>query len=342
MSLANETGVVQSSISKIQKHVIRCDAVFHLMKIRAFTKQHLLRIIYLDENASLVCTNALRLEFSSFQTDGENEYEIVYIHLDFSGSRHTLYRSRCFLEKYDESGNYIVKNENVLSYIEAEHLEEIIKTYEGYTREFENFNLTELRKLASRKSNKRVREVILQNNSFTETRKNELENPTDLTEKKTIRHVFELQMHIGAVVFSHTQSRISNDVCVDYLVKNDILSYVEFLKLNQIILGLQIDHQGAIENENSSTSSQKSLMKLGHICDRLAKDREKSETIKKRKRQFHEICEMALRENSVPSFHLKEIEFDQGEMFLDKWGCDDTGGVDILSDCLIKQRKTTY
>ena len=66
------------------------------------------------------------------------------------------------------------------------------------------------------------------------------------------RHVLELQLHVNSVVFSHRQYDISsaNERYFDYLVKNDILSYLDFLRLNQVIFAFEneLSHSGVMNN----------------------------------------------------------------------------------------------
>ena len=76
-----------------KKKIMRCDALFHLMKTKAFTKQNIIRIVYQDDkNGDEVYTNALRLKFGTVRSDNETKSEIVYIRLDNAG-HHILNRS---------------------------------------------------------------------------------------------------------------------------------------------------------------------------------------------------------------------------------------------------------
>ena len=115
-------------------------------------------------------------------------------------------------------------------------------------------------------------------------------------------HVLELQLHVGSVVFSHQQYNISlvDQGSLDYLVKNDILSYIDFLRLNQIILAYEINQRNCIK-PNSSLTQQSSLLKLDYICEQLASDREGKTNKLRKKRKFQETCDMPSVEGIMPS-----------------------------------------
>ena len=101
-------------------------------------------------------------------------------------------------------------------------------------------------------------------------------------------HVLELQLHVGSVVFSHQQYNISlvDQGSLDYLVKNDILSYIDFLRLNQIILAYEINQRNCMKP--NSLTQQSSLLKLDYICEQLASDREGKTNKLRKKRKFQE------------------------------------------------------
>ena len=56
-------------MSKNQEKIMRCEALFHLIKVKTFTKQHLIRVVYINETGVEVSTNALDLKFSSIRLD---------------------------------------------------------------------------------------------------------------------------------------------------------------------------------------------------------------------------------------------------------------------------------
>ena len=285
-----------------EKKVMRCDALFHLMKIRTFTKQNILRINYSDENGILVSTNALRLKFGTIRLDDATESEIVYFHFDVVANHHILYRSVCCLEKDDDHGEWKIKHEKVLSRVEICHLEELLKLYMSYVEKQKHFNLTTLRKIACKKNNDdRSREVYLQNfassNEIALGHYYPILTPTaDIT-----RHVLQLQLHSNCVVFSHKQYDFPSNIerSFDYLVKKDVLAYVDFLKLSQMILALESERNENTMNNDSSSVFRSSILKLDYISEQLSRSREKNKVLK-RKRRFRDICDEALRENTPP------------------------------------------
>ena len=285
-----------------EKKVMRCDALFHLMKIRTFTKQNILRVNYSDENGILVSTNALRLKFGTIRLNDETESEIVYFHFDVVANHHILYRSVCCLEKDDDHGEWKIKHEKVLSRVEICHLEELLNLYMSYVEKQKHFNLTTLRKIACKKNNDdRSREVYLQNfassNEIALGHYYPILTPTaDIT-----RHVLQLQLHSNCVVFSHKQYDFPSNIekSFDYLVKKDVLAYVDFLKLSQMILALESERNENTMNNDSSSVFRSSILKLDYISEQLSRSREKNKVLK-RKRRFRDICDEVLRENTPP------------------------------------------
>ena len=284
-------------MSKSQRKIMRCEALFHFIKVKTFTKQHLIRVVYVDETGVEVSTNALHLKFSSIRLNDDNteKREIVYIRHDFMTGIHILYRSGCILEKHAENNDWLIKKEIVLSWIEIGHVEELINLYLNFTDGLENFNLTFLRKIASKKSNIRVKDTKLQSHVHQlYDEKNHAKCCSGIN--NITHHVLELQLHVGSVVFSHQQYNecLPHQCSLDYLVKNDILSYVDFLRLNQIILTYEMNRQHSCIEANNLTHQSSSLLKLDYICEQLTNDREDKTNKLRKKRKFHEICDEAL------------------------------------------------
>ena len=313
-------------MSKNQEKIMRCEALFHLIKVKTFTKQHLIRVVYINETGVEVSTNALDLKFSSIRLDDKAGREIVYIRYNFMTGIHVLFRSGCTLERHNANGECHIKNEIILSWIEIGHLEELINQYLSFTEGIENFNLTSLRKIASKKSSNKIKDVMLQNQVHVDIYgKGNEDNCLPLGLSMT-HHILELQLHVGSVVFSHQQYNISlvDQGSLDYLVKNDILSYIDFLRLNQIILAYEINQRNCIK-PNSSLTQQSSLLKLDYICEQLASDREGKTNKLRKKRKFQETCDTPLQEGIMPSknnendavvvdctndlFHFDNLEF---------------------------------
>ena len=280
---------------------MRCEALFHLIKVKTFTKEHLIRVVYVDETGDETSTNALDLKFSSIRLDDKTGREIVYIRYNFMTGIHVLFRSGCTLEKLNENGEWIIKNEIILSWIEIGHLEELTNLYLSFTEGVENFNLTSLRKIASKKSNNKIKDVMLQNHVHVELYDDKGGEDGCLPSGglNMTHHVLELQLHVGSVVFSHQQYNISlvDQGSLDYLVKNDILSYIDFLRLNQIILAYEINQRNCMKP--NSLTQQSSLLKLDYICEQLASDREGKTNKLRKKRKFQETCDAPLLEVAV-------------------------------------------
>ena len=251
--------------------------------------------------------------------------EIVYIRYNFMTGIHVLFRSGCTLEKHNENGEWIIKNEIILSWLEIGHLEELTNLYLSFTEGIENFNLTSLRKIASKKSNNKIKDVMLQNHVHVELYdKGDEDGCLPSGGLNMTHHVLELQLHVGSVVFSHQQYNISlvDQGSFDYLVKNDILSYIDFLRLNQIILAYEINQRNCMKP--NSLTQQSSLLKLDYICEQLASDREGKTNKLRKKRKFQETCDVPLLEVDVSSksngddvvdtttsdlFHFVDLEF---------------------------------
>ena len=303
---------------------MRCEALFHLIKVKTFTKEHLIRVVYIDGTGVKASTNALDLKFSSIRPDDKTGREIVYIRYNFMTGIHVLFRSGCTLEKLNENGEWIIKNEIILSWLEIGHLEELTNLYLSFTEGIENFNLTSLRRIASKKSNNKIKDVMLQNHVHVELYdKGDEDGCLPSGGLNMTHHVLELQLHVGSVVFSHQQYNISlvDQGSLDYLVKNDILSYIDFLRLNQIILAYEINQRNCMKP--NSLTHQSSLLKLDYICEQLASDREGKTNKLRKKRKFQETCDVPLLEVAVSSksneddvvdttsdlFHFDNLEF---------------------------------
>ena len=168
-------------VSKNHNVIIRCDALYSLIKIRSFTKKQMFRVIYTDAEGFSTLTNGLHMKFCSVRTDDVTESEIVYMRHNFFTAHNFFYRSRCVLKREDDSCNWIIKNEIVLSRIEVAHLDELVKLFLGFCSGPEDFTLTTLRRMASKKSNVKIKNVVLQNYLQVNNVKNFEMSPTNVT-----------------------------------------------------------------------------------------------------------------------------------------------------------------
>ena len=99
------------------------------------------------------------------------------------------------------------------------------------------------------------------------------------------------------------------------------MTYIDFLKLNQIILAYEIYQRNCMKP--NSLTQQSSLLKLDYICEQLASDREGKTNKLRKKRKFRETCDVPLAEVTVSSksneddgvdttsdvFHFDNLEF---------------------------------
>ena len=99
------------------------------------------------------------------------------------------------------------------------------------------------------------------------------------------------------------------------------MSYINFIRLDQIILAYEINRRNCIQP--NSLTQQSSLLKLDYICEQLASDREGKTNKLRKKRKFQETCDVPLLEVAVSSksngddvvdttsdlFHFDNLEF---------------------------------
>ena len=270
---------IQKSLKR--KTTLRCEAIFHLLKIKKFTKQHIIRIVYANKNNEIISTNALRLEFSSASHDRNDSErcELVYVYYDWTLPSHLVHRSSCILHKCNEMDEWILTDEIILSSIHIVHMDSIINLYHDFTKDMNEFNLTILRKIASKKSNIKTLDASLSLMSNTKNL-----DCSNFTENNYTKHTLEVQIYSKSVIISHKQTDITSNIIIslDYLAKNDILAYVDFLQLNQIIFA--IEENKDIEN-NVTSLFHISLLKLSRLSDRLCEYENKNESISLQKRR---------------------------------------------------------
>ena len=90
-----------------------------------------------------------------------------------------------------------------------------------------NFNLTFLRKIASKKINVKSAQMILEN-----------DNVFPIQQR---RHTIEVQIHLKTVVISYMlmDETSKKFLSLNYLAKTDILHYVKFLRLMQNVIHIE-------------------------------------------------------------------------------------------------------
>jgi hypothetical protein len=233
-----------------QKASMRFDALYNLIAIKRFTKSHLFRVVYSDSKGDLVSANALKLEYSfSFRRTSpecEGWIEIVYVYID-AAHGHFINRSQVFLESNDAaSSDCYIKHEHLLSSIAIQNLDVLIDLFSAF-QDNNSFNLTHLRKVASSKSLSKTSEI--------------------LSDASNIRHVVCVQLWTKTVLLVHKcyNNLDGTMISCEYLIKNDILSYVDFLKITSTVMKLENDQYFGYNEELLYTS----LAKLSAISDNL-------------------------------------------------------------------------
>ena len=205
-----------------QKASMRYDAVYNLITVKRFTKNHLFRVIYSDSKGELVSANALKLEYSfSFRKSSpecQGWKEIVYIYID-GVYGHFINRSQVFLESNDSSSDCYIKHEHLLSSIAIQSLDKLIELFCTFQDEHSSLNLTHLRKLATSKHLSKTSQVLTCN----------------------LLHNVSLQLWTKTVLLIHKCYNADDGkmMSCEYLIKSDILSYIDFLKITSTVMRLE-------------------------------------------------------------------------------------------------------
>ena len=204
----------------------RYDAISHHLRIKNFTQKNLLRLCYHAEqfDEKWISVNALRLNFTSLE---QNKVEIVYVY--YNNKECLIRRSNVVLQLLESSDEYCMIEEIVLSEFCNENIIKIIDLYHSLIPNTFEFNLTQLRKIASNKhSTKSVHRIFI-----------DFELIEGEIETKYTKHELELSLYNSIVLIKHSQWRNDVKTSCDLLAKNDILAFVEFLKIEEKIFNLQ-------------------------------------------------------------------------------------------------------
>lgn len=269
----------------IAKYSMRYDAVYHLLDIRKSSKRCLLRVVYFDfECKEMISTNALKLEFPSASQEGMqlNRFEIVYVYIDSSINQdHTLRRSDVVLVEMTGSDDMIITNEHILSNVSIANTGLILELYHSFTDSSNAFNLTTLRKIASKKTAvKSVNKIMPNSWNVEEVKRSNFFNES--MDKNFTNHVLRIQIYAKTLLLTHEQYSISSVLRTsDHLLKGDILSYLDFLKITNLIINLEQSRQmHCLQNknivQNDSDVLYSSLVKLSVISDNLNKKKSTS------------------------------------------------------------------
>ena len=232
-----EAGLDDGAVNSA-KSSMRYDAVLHLTGVKNSTKNNLMRVFYYDSCEQLVCANAVRLVCSSSYRDGldESVSEIVYVSIDREKG-HFLKRSQTSLQQISEREFFILQ-ERLLFSIRFDHISSIVRLFDVFRdSKTQRLNLTHLRKLATRKSCLKKSEVLLRTSVDGDV------------ETRSESHSLELGLCVKTPMFVHRRWLVKDEkpdggfrselASCQYLVKTDIFSYVDFLKITSTILQLE-------------------------------------------------------------------------------------------------------
>ena len=290
-----ENGWSQSGAPVVPKYKssLRFDVVYNLVSVRRFTKENLFRILYSDSEGDLVCGNALKLRYSAscheevLLEGGGYMCEIIYIFIDQYTGHHTINRSQVLLEKlvgFDES---YIRSENVLWKIRVGHIDEMIKLYSYFADEKESVNLTHLRKIAT--NTKLSKNVQLRIGESRSSDASSSRPSTQLSEYRVEEaaemHQLSVEIWSNTVLLTHKCFDLADNsriIFEEFLLKYDITSFLDFLRITrQIILlendcGFQLDSSTTSENTDFMEMDQKhrfdysTLAKLSVISEKLS------------------------------------------------------------------------
>ena len=306
------------------KSSMRYDAVLHLTEVKNSTKKNLMRVFYYDSCGELVCANAVRLVCSSSYKDGldESVSEIVYVSIDREKG-HFLKRCQTSLQQVSEREFFILQ-ERLLFSIRIDHISSIVRLFDVFRdSKTQRLNLTHLRKLATRKSCLKKSEVLLCVGSGE-------------VETRSESHSLELGLCVKTPMFVHRRWFVKDDdggfrselASCQYLVKTDIFSYVDFLKITSTILQLEngknVDR--APHRHGDDDAFYESLSSLSTISENLERRRKRrsaaknSKDSKKRKIEEKEVLNEPSDLGIVSAKHLDDCTIlrdeDEHDVFL--------------------------
>ena len=277
------SALINDSLSQqtpLKKSVIRYETIYHLLKIRNFTKNHIIRLVYQNEKNQMISVDGLYLKFpSALLEDSPTNYHYEVIYVYFSSladpERSVLRRSDCELCKNVISQEWTILSEKILSVIPTRQIHNIVALYQSFVPCPEKFNLTYLRKLASCKKNclNNMIDMDMQDDycstSFENKGGMEMNFPSS---SFTTTHRVQLQIYSKNVVVSYKQiDKVSGVVRLcDFLVKQDILAYTDFLQATQLVLSLLQENGQFLNTFSCNNTLQTSLSKLSRISDQLA------------------------------------------------------------------------
>ena len=298
------------------KSSLRFDVVYNLVPVRRFTKENLFRILYSDSQGDLVCGNALRMTYSAScneETLSEGRgytCELVYIFIDQYTGHHTINRSQVLLEKLTGFEESYIRSEHVLWRIRVGHIDEMIKLYSYFADENESVNLTHLRKIATNKKISKHVQLRIDNSGeyrspdASSTRPSSGHYPERRVEQEAAEmHQLSVEIWSNTVLLTHRCFDLVDGgrmIFEEFLLKYDITSFLDFLRITRQIIILENDGGFQLETTSENTDftemNQKrrfdysTLAKLSAISEKLS-GISKQKKRGKRKKQHDERVE---------------------------------------------------
>ena len=187
-----------------------------------------IRVSYISGVFSIT-TNAFLLQFPQ-TSEKSSIIEMIYLHHDPSSvnlinNQYNIRRILCQLVEYEDK--LWIHNEQILSTICEKNIPNVVQLFWTLSSSEKNFNLTFLRKIASKKINVKSVQMILENDNVFPTQQR--------------RHTIEVQIHLKTVVISYMlmDETSKKFLSLNYLAKTDILHYVKFLRLMQNVIHIE-------------------------------------------------------------------------------------------------------
>ena len=187
-----------------------------------------IRVSYISGVFSIT-TNAFLLQFPQ-TSEKSSIIEMIYLHYDPSSvnlvnNQYNIRRILCQLVEYEDK--LWIHNEQILLTICEKNIPNVVQLFWTLSSSEKNFNLTFLRKIASKKINVKSVQMILEN-----------DNVFPIQQR---RHTIEVQIHLKTVVISYMlmDETSKKFLSLNYLAKTDILHYVKFLRLMQNVIHIE-------------------------------------------------------------------------------------------------------
>ena len=217
-----------------------------------------IRVSYISGVFSIT-TNAFLLQFPQ-TSEKSSIIEMIYLHYDPSSvnlvnNQYNIRRILCQLVEYEDK--LWIHNEQILSTICEKNIPNVVQLFWTLSSSEKNFNLTFLRKIASKKINVKSVQMILENDNVFPTQQR--------------RHTIEVQIHLKTVVISYMlmDETSKKFLSLNYLAKTDILHYVKFLRLMQNVIHIEKETLLATTSTLMKDDSFSPTVKLSNLGNRI-------------------------------------------------------------------------